>query len=93
VDLWGVRADEVRGKHFLNFDIGLPVETLASAIRACLSGERDFSELLVPATNRRGKAIECSVKLSRLTQEDTTEGVIMLMDEREFMKQPPSTGA
>jgi len=93
VDLWGVRADEVRGKHFLNFDIGLPVEALSPAIRSCLSGEREFIELHIPATNRRGKAINCSVKLSRLSQDTTIEGVIMLMDEGEVPKIPASTGA
>jgi two-component system CheB/CheR fusion protein len=79
-DLWGLRVDEVRGKHFLNFDIGLPVEQLSPAIRACMNGDREFCELMIAATNRRGKAIQCTVKLSRLTQDDTTHGVIMLMD-------------
>jgi two-component system, chemotaxis family, CheB/CheR fusion protein len=90
VDLWGMRADEVRGKHFLNFDIGLPVETLSPAIRACLNGEREFVELHVPATNRRGKAIDCYVKLSRFTQEQATHGVILLMDENDLAKPLPA---
>ncbi len=38
-DLWGLRPDEVRGRNLLNLDIGLPVEQLKSALRACLSGE------------------------------------------------------
>ena len=32
-DLWGVRADEVRGQHLLDLDIGLPVESCAEPIR------------------------------------------------------------
>jgi two-component system CheB/CheR fusion protein len=82
-DMWGLRADETRGKHFLNFDIGLPVEHLSPAIRACINGDREFYELVISATNRRGKSIQCTVKLSRLTQENATHGVIMLMDEGE----------
>ena len=56
-DLWGLRADEVRGKNLLNLDIGLPVERLKPAIRACLSGEvaRPGDRRSTP-TNRRGKA-------------------------------------
>ena len=32
-ELWGLRADEVVGQHFLSLDIGLPVEQLAR--RSC----------------------------------------------------------
>ncbi|HKU44436.1 MAG TPA: CheR family methyltransferase [Polyangiales bacterium] len=92
-DLWGLRADEVRGKHFLNFDIGLPVEQLSPAIRACMNGEREFYELQLPATNRRGKPIHCSVKLSRLTQENGIHGVILLMDETDLAKSSPAASS
>src|SRR5205085_4120681 len=37
-DLWGMREEEVIGKHFLNLDIGLPVEKLRPLIRERLSG-------------------------------------------------------
>ena len=50
-DLWGLRADEVRGKSFLGLDIGLPVGELRPLVRACLSGERDTGE----ADARRGQ--------------------------------------
>ena len=49
-DLWGLRNEEVKGQNFLNLDIGLPVENLRADIRACLSGERQYSETLAPAT-------------------------------------------
>jgi two-component system CheB/CheR fusion protein len=32
-DLWGLRADEAIGQHFLNLDIGLPIEQLRQPIR------------------------------------------------------------
>jgi two-component system, chemotaxis family, CheB/CheR fusion protein len=52
-DLWGLRADEVKDKHLLNLDIGLPVDEL----RAILNGEAEVQEVTLHATNRRGKAI------------------------------------
>ena len=36
-DLWGLRADEVLGKHLLNLDIGLPSDEVRGLIRACLA--------------------------------------------------------
>src|SRR3954468_12304371 len=57
-DLWGLRSDEVEGTHFLNLDIGLPVEQLRSVIRACIGGDADCAPVTLAATNRRGKAIE-----------------------------------
>jgi len=38
-ELWGLRRDETPGQHFLNLDIGLPVEDLRQPIRAVLTGE------------------------------------------------------
>lgn len=52
-DLWGLRADEVRGQNFVNLDIGLQTEQLGPGVRACLSGELEFWEPSLPATNRR----------------------------------------
>ena len=34
-DLWGLRTDEVINHHFLNLDIGFPVETLAAQSVDC----------------------------------------------------------
>ena len=44
-DLWGLRSDEVRGRNLLNLDIGLPVERLKPALRACLAGEASYQEI------------------------------------------------
>src|SRR5262249_17326933 len=64
-DLWGLRSDEVRGKHFLNLDIGLPVLELTQPIRSCLTDHQP-QERVVNATNRRGKALAVRVACSRL---------------------------
>ena len=80
-DLWGLRADEVRGQHFLALDIGLPVDQLGTALRACLSGEADDQQLSIGAVNRRGKPIRCHIRVTPLiAQGDDIRGVILLMD-------------
>jgi two-component system CheB/CheR fusion protein len=82
-DLWGVRPDEAHGKHFLNLDIGLPVQDLRQPIRACLAGEAAHEEVMLRARTRRGKDIDCLVICSPLlgaTKE--IRGVILLMEEK-----------
>src|SRR5436305_1384663 len=39
-DLWGLRAEEVLKKHMLSLDIGLPMDQLKAAVKACLNGEK-----------------------------------------------------
>ena len=60
-DLWGVRADEAVGQHFLALDIGLPVEHLRSAVREALQGVDGHGTMVLEATNRRGRQISCAV--------------------------------
>ena len=81
-DLWGLRSDEVQGQHFLNLDIGLPVEQLRQPLRACLAGEAKSVTLTLKATNRRGKAIQCEVTCSTLiSPEKRAQGVVVLLEE------------
>ena len=81
-DLWGLRADEVRGKSFLGLDIGLPVGELRPLVRACLSGENETGEATLDAINRRGKRIRCRVGCTPLARlAGRRDGVILLMDE------------
>ena len=82
-DLWGLRADEVRGQNFLNLDIGLPAEKLKADIKTALANDGDFKETSVPATNRRGKAITCEVMTTPLVSSNREiRGVILMMDEQ-----------
>jgi len=81
-DLWGLRADEVEGKHLLNLDIGLPVAQLRSPIRDCLNSELVYQEVLLEATNRRGKTVSCKVTCTPLVNfSQQIRGVILLMEE------------
>jgi two-component system CheB/CheR fusion protein len=84
-DLWGLRADEVRGVHFMTLDIGLPVEKLMPLIRNTLSGAPVDGErsTVVDATNRRGKSIKVRVTAGRLAGLDSVStGVILTMEDR-----------
>src|SRR5690606_15135013 len=60
-ELWGLRADEVRGQHLLNLDIGLPVEQLRAPLRSCIAdgGGQTFA---VSAINRRGRTVACEIR-------------------------------
>src|SRR5262249_20780400 len=79
-ELWGLRSDEVDGKHFMNLDIGLPVTDLAASIRACLHGDGEIERTL-DCTNRRGKPITCKVFITRLASAEN-RGVIILIEEQ-----------
>lgn len=83
-DMWGLRADEVGGQSLLNLDIGLPVVQLKEPIRGCLAGEFDRQEVVLAATNRRGRAMECRIWVSPLLGRNPKErvGVILLMEDK-----------
>ncbi|MDB4949114.1 MAG: methyltransferase, CheR-type with sensor [Gemmatimonadetes bacterium] len=81
-DLWGLRADEVDGHPVLNLDIGLPMDGLKATIRAALDGRVEPHEVVLDATNRRGRAIRCRVTGTPLTTKDReVRGAILLMEE------------
>ncbi|HEV2132507.1 MAG TPA: CheR family methyltransferase [Longimicrobiaceae bacterium] len=81
-DLWGVRAEEALGESFLGLDIGLPVGALRQPLHSCLAGDDSVEAEVLPATNRRGRGIECRVTCTPLRRNgDTPWGVILLMEE------------
>ncbi|MBE8998913.1 MULTISPECIES: CheR family methyltransferase [unclassified Nostoc] len=79
-DLWGLRTDEVLGKSIFSLDIGLPVEQLRSPIRDCLSGKKQFQEMMLEATNRRGRQIKCYLAITPLLGMDIQGAVLMMAD-------------
>jgi two-component system CheB/CheR fusion protein len=63
-DLWGLRADEVKGQNLLNLEIGLPTEQLRPQIRSAITGDGSVAEVL----RRRsiaGAVISAAVRRSR----------------------------
>ena len=89
-DLWGLRADEAEGARLLDLDIGLPVEQLTQPVRNALAkGDGAVNELVLPATNRKGRPIQCRVVCAPLVgrNDGTAQGVIVSMEE--ITDQPP----
>ncbi|HEU5040148.1 MAG TPA: CheR family methyltransferase [Gemmatimonadales bacterium] len=81
-ELWGVRPEEAVGRHFLGLDIGLPVDRVRPALKAALGPEGGSHELLLDATNRRGKGIRCEVRVTPLVGPgQVVQGAILLMEE------------
>lgn len=77
-DLWGLRNDEVLGQSIFNLDIGLAVEQLRLPIAEILGGKTQFHEMILEATNRRGKTIQCYIALTPLIEKEI-EGVVLMM--------------
>src|SRR5215211_5657301 len=90
-DLWGVRQEEVQGQHFLNLDIGLPVDQLRPALRVAMSGENGTQSTLVQATNRRGRAVTCRVTCNPLLDSDKTLRGVIVVAVDEPVQQPPTS--
>src|SRR5437016_12743837 len=51
-DLWGLRAEEIKGQSLMNIDIGLPVAQLREHSRVCLINATHQPEMLLDALNR-----------------------------------------
>lgn len=81
-DMWGLRAEEAQSKNFLNLDIGLPVDQLKGPIRTCLASRsaQEFMEVVLDATNRRGKPLRVKVTCTKLANPGggDPQGVISL---------------
>ena len=81
-ELWGVTPEEAEDQHLLSLDIGLPLDKLRKQLRATLGGDSAREEILLDATNRRGKPFQCRVTLLPLGGTDgDASGAIMMMEE------------
>lgn len=81
-DFWGLRADEVLGKHFLTLDITLELEQLKEPIKEILSGEHEFSDSVQSTLNRRGKPLECRITMVQRNDDgEGIQGVVLLIEE------------
>jgi two-component system CheB/CheR fusion protein len=81
-DLWGLRAEEAEGQNLLGLDFGLPTERLKAPLRDVMRNGADRMELVVEATNRRGRGMECRVVAVPLKADgNAATGAILLMEE------------
>jgi two-component system CheB/CheR fusion protein len=78
-DLWGLTQDEVVGQHLLNLDIGLPVDRLRAPIRSVLADGDRQQDVVLHATNRRGRAVVCRVNVAPLGNDGQNVGAILMM--------------
>jgi two-component system CheB/CheR fusion protein len=85
-DLWGLRAAEVIGQHFLNLDIGLPSEHIRPLLRAASAPDGSAGEITLEAVNRRGRTIVVRVACRPLRHQHCDgirEGAIVVMESDE----------
>jgi two-component system CheB/CheR fusion protein len=81
-ELWGLRADEAEGRHFLGLDIGLPLDGAKAALRSVVRDGRERAEVTLDATDRRGRPIRCHLTFLPLGGDGAgSTGAIVLMDE------------
>jgi two-component system CheB/CheR fusion protein len=82
-ELWGVTPEEAEDEHLLSLDIGLPLDELRAQIRDTLTGKSAREEVVLDATNRRGKPFQCRVTFLPLGGSDgdgAAAGLIMMME-------------
>jgi two-component system, chemotaxis family, CheB/CheR fusion protein len=89
-DLWGLRAAEVIGQHFLNLDIGLPFEALRPLLRTASAPGGSAGEVILQAVNRRGRTITVRVVCTPLRDHRTpsSDGAIVVMESDEIPAPP-----
>lgn len=82
-DMWGLRTSEVEGESLMALDIGLPVQKIKQQLQQALRSEERYREMSIDATNRRGKAIQCKIRCTRLTDHENgnSEGLVLAIDE------------
>ncbi len=81
-ELWGLTPEEAEERHLQSLDFGLPVEQLKPQLRATLSGASERQEVVLAATNRRGRSLQCRVTVLPLAggQDGPVSGAILMME-------------
>jgi len=82
-DLWGLRDDEVIGRHLLTLDIGLPLEEIRPLVLAALTPGAEPQQKDVSARNRRGRDVTVRLLCTGMPQPGHAgpRGAVLVMDE------------
>ncbi|HEY3604226.1 MAG TPA: CheR family methyltransferase [Sporichthyaceae bacterium] len=89
-DMWGLRRDEVVGRHALDLDIGLPVERLRADVRGVLADGKQRGQEL-PAVDRRGREVRARVTCTPLRGPAADpRGVILVVETDELSRVEPA---
>jgi two-component system, chemotaxis family, CheB/CheR fusion protein len=79
-DLWGLRSEEVEGKRLAELDLGLAVDGLKEPLREMFSDDGEV-EVTLPGTTRRGRKVQCRIRIQPLRQSDgDAYGALLLME-------------
>ena len=80
-ELWGLRPSEVYDQPLMGLDFGLPLTEIRALVRRTLS-EGSSQDIVLDATNRRGRTIRCRVVASASgVSENGSPNVVLLMEE------------
>ncbi|MGR6964736.1 CheR family methyltransferase [Geodermatophilus sp. URMC 61] len=85
-DLWGLRQDEVQGRHVLDLDMGLPVTRLHPLLRRHVAGDAVAADgghatVELDAVNRRGRPVRVRVTVTAFSEAPgQPTGAVVLMD-------------
>jgi two-component system, chemotaxis family, CheB/CheR fusion protein len=78
---WGLREEEVIGQPFGSLDIGLPVQELEAPLREAVAQSKS-KETVADGLDRRGRSMQCRVRITPLTYDDrSTQGAVLLVED------------
>jgi two-component system, chemotaxis family, CheB/CheR fusion protein len=77
-ELWGVRGDEATGRRLRSLDIGLPLDGFGSALERVLDGSEERADVVIDATNRRGRPITLKVTCLPLGNPARPSGAVVV---------------
>ena len=81
-EMWGIRPDEAEGRPLLALDIGLPLEPLHQPLADALAGRALEQPLTIEAITRRGRTVECLVRINPVARSDgRVDGAIVIVEE------------
>lgn len=81
-NVWGLRNEEVSGEAFLDLDIGLPVQRLRNSLHDALTTQMPAEAMEIEAMDRRGRLIDCRIRLSPLLYDGRQpRGVILIVED------------
>jgi len=78
---WGLRAEEVIGTSFDMLDTGFPVHLLRESLMAVQTGREAVAEQVLEGVDRRGRPILCRVRVSPLSEESESNGVVLAFED------------
>ena len=82
-EMWGIRESEALQRDLFSLDIGLNFQSFRSSLKGMLADGRPSKPALMHAINRRGKPIQCQVRINPLTNESGVIGGMLIIEEIE----------